>query len=301
MSQDTHEAHDATRPEASFDLLTDDGLDTFPDLETDIPIVPFGLHFGGETFDSTGMPMEELFRRLKSDGPHPTTSQPTPEAFAEHYRRAERPLLVVTLSAALSGSRNSAEQARALVPEADVEIHDARTLSAAQAFQLHAASLARAAGQTRDAAIEAMKSMHEATELFFTLDTLEYLRKGGRIGRVQAALGNVLNLKPAVTVDKDTAAYETVGRARTWSKARSTLADLVTKKFGEGTAIRVGLVQGEDVEDAMSILEQLRARHPIAWHGVAKVGSALAIHTGPRAVALAAAPATLPWTVGDLA
>ncbi len=296
----THDPQESPRSEPTFDLLTDDGLDTFPDLETDIPVVPFGLHFGGETFDSTDMAMEDLFRRLTGDGPHPTTSQPTPEAFAEHYRRAERPLLVVTLSAALSGTRNSAEQARALVPEADVVIHDARTLSAAQAFQLHAASLARAAGRTREDAITAMQRMYEVTELFFTLDTLEYLRKGGRIGRVQAALGNVLNLKPVVTVDRDTAAYETVGRARTWSKARTTLADLVTKTFGEGTSLRVGLVQGEDVEDAMTILEVLKTRHPIAWHGVAKVGSALAIHTGPRAVALAAAPATLPWTIGDV-
>ena len=291
----TQDASSAPGAAPKFDVLTDDGFDLYQDLMHDVPVVPFGLHFGEETFESNGMPLEELFRRLESGGPHPSTSQPNPEAFAVHYRQATRPLLVITLSSALSGSYNSAMQAKAMVPEADVTVHDAGTLSAAQSFQLHAALTARARGESIETALTWMKQVHEETELFFTLDTLTYLRRGGRIGRVAAALGGVLNVRPVVTVDKSTSAYETVGRARSWSKAREVIAQQSTKRFGAGTPLRVGLVQGFDAEDVNAVLGHLKAEHPIVWHGVAKVGSALAIHTGPKAVAYAVAPHDWPW------
>ncbi|PYE54375.1 DegV family protein [Deinococcus yavapaiensis] len=279
----------------SFDVVSDGGLDKFEDLLNDVPAAPFALHFGNTSYLADQLPREAFFRELKTNASHPTTSQPTPQQFAEMYTAARRPVLCVTISAGLSGSRSAAEQARSVVPNADVTIHDSRTLSAAQAFQVHAAMTARNLGHSVDTAKEWMTRVSDETELYFTIDTLEYLKKGGRIGRVQAALGGLLNLKPIVTVDKTSGTYVNAARARSWSKALETLAAQVTAKYGAGTPLRVGLLYGDSTSYAAELLEYVKVKHPIVWSGAASVGPALAVHTGPKAAGLAVAPGPWPW------
>ena len=282
-------------PTPSFDIVSDGGLDAFSELQNELPVAPFTLHFGSASFVASELPLDALFAKLRSDEPHPTTSQPTPEEFAALFRAASRPLLVVTISSGLSGSLNAADQARALASDVPVTLHDTRTLSAAQAFQVHAAMTARARGLGLDEAVAWMRQVHDETELYFTIDTLEYLRRGGRIGRVQAKLGSMLNLKPVITVDKETGTYTNAARARTWPKAIDAIAQQVTTRLGAGTPVRVALVYGEDRDDAERLLERLREQHPVVWSGAAPVGAALAVHTGPRAVGLAVAPGPWPW------
>ncbi len=282
-----------------FDVIADGGLDPYSELLNAVPVAPFSVNFGSETrlasdfSDHAGR--QEFFRRLKAGTPHPTTSQPTPQAYAELLEKATLPTLAVTISSGLSGSLNAAEQARALVPEKPLTIHDSRTLSAGQAFQVHAAMTARAAGHDIATAVAWMKQVSEQTELYFTIDSLEYLKRGGRIGRVQATLGGLLNLKPVVTVDKATGAYTNVGRARAWKGALEAVANQVTGRFGEGTPLRLGLLYGEVQDSTQTVLEILRGRHPIVWSGFCPVNPVLSVHTGPSAVGLAAAPGKWPW------
>jgi DegV family protein with EDD domain len=282
----------------AFDVVTDGGLDAYAELLNDVPSAPFTLNFGTESFRANDLRRDEFFARLRAGDPHPTTSQPSPEEFATLYREATRPLLVITISSGLSGSMNAADQAKALVPDARVTLHDCRTLSAAQAFAVHAAMTARERGLDMDTALDWMRRVHAETELFFTIDTLEYLRRGGRIGRVQAALGGLMNLKPIVNVDKTTGTYVNAARARSWPKAVDEIAAQVTGRYGSGTPLRVALVYGEDEADAERLLEALRRQHPVPWSAAAPVGAALAVHTGPKAVGLAVAPAAWPWESG---
>ena len=289
--------------EPSFDVVADGGLDAYSELLNAVPVAPFSVNFGSETRLASDFSREEFIRRLRAGTPHPTTSQPTPQAYAELLEQATRPLLAVTISSGLSGSLNAAEQARATEagqrePKKQLTIHDSRTLSAAQAFQVHAAMSARAAGQGVQTALDWMKMVGEQTELYFTIDSLEYLKRGGRIGRVQATLGGLLNLKPVVTVDKATGAYTNVARARTWKGALEAVANQVTTRFGEGTPLRLGLLYGEQRESTEAVLEHLRGRHPIVWAGFAPVNPVLLVHTGPSAVGLAAAPGQWPWEAG---
>ncbi|ADV66472.1 DegV family protein [Deinococcus maricopensis] len=280
-------------------VVADGGLDAYADLLNDVPVAPFSLHMGHESFRADEIRREDLYARLRSGGPHPTSSQPTPQQFAELYRAAgDEAVLAVTISSGLSGSLNAAEGARALVPGADVTVHDSRTLSAAQAFQVHAARSARQLGHTVETARAWMQAVHAETELYFTIDTLEYLRRGGRIGRVTATLGGLLNLKPVVTVDKTSGAYTNVGRARSWGKAIEAVAQQVTARFGAGTPLRVGLLYGVDRADADTLLALLRERHELVWAGFAAVNPVLNIHTGPKAVGLAVAPGAWPWERG---
>lgn len=278
-----------------FDVIADHGFDALPTLANDPVVVPFVVQLGDETRASTEMPLRELFERLDAGGVHPSTSQPSPEAYAERYRAAARPVLGVTVSAALSGSMNAADQARALAPGVDVTLHDSGTVSAAESFQVHAAMTARALGHDVATAVEWMRQVHAETEYFFTIGTLVYLQRGGRIGRVMATLGTMLDLKPVITVDKSAGAYITVARARTWKRAIEALARQVTARFGEGTPLRIGLVHGLNLDDAKAVLALVRDRHPIAWSGFAPVGPALAVHVGSVAVGIAVAPGAWPW------
>lgn len=277
-----------------FDVIADGGLDPFPGLRSNAEVAPFSVHIGTESFPANEITPTELFDRMRSSGPHPTTSQPSPEEYARLFRKATRPLLVVTISKGLSSSLNAADQARG---EADVPVHlyDSGTLSGAQAFQLHAALEARERGLDIDTAIEWMKRVHEETELYFTIDTLEYLRKGGRIGQVQATLGSLLGLRPVVTVDKSTGQYTSIRRARSWSKALDAIASAASSRYGAGTPLRAGLLYGESPDEAQNLLTRLAADHPIGWNAAAAVGPALAVHTGPKAVGLVAGPREWPW------
>jgi DegV family protein with EDD domain len=285
----------AGQQQGQFEVVSDGGLDRFQELHNAVPVAPFSIVFGSEAKSAGDFERGSFFRQLEAGSPHPTTAQPTPQAYAELYRAAHKPVLNVTISAGLSGSSNAAEQARALVPGAQVTLHDSRTLSAAQAFQVHAAESARIAGHDVATAQAWMRQVSDETELYFTIDTLEYLRRGGRIGRVQATLGSLLNLKPVVTVDKATGAYTNVGRARSYKAAIGAVAAQVTARYGAGTPLRLGLLMGRDEAPARELLAQIQARHPVVWAGFSPVNLVLAVHTGPSAVGVAAAPGPWPW------
>ncbi|WP_034384062.1 DegV family protein [Deinococcus sp. YIM 77859] len=281
-----------------FAVATDGGLDAFEGLSNNVPVAPFSLNFGTKTYRMNELTREELYRELQTNPVHPTSSQPTPQDWAQAERAASGdglPVLALTISSGLSGSRNAAEQARALVPELPVTIHDTRTLSAAQAFQVHAAVTAAQRGETLETALDWVRRTHEETELYFTIETLEYLRRGGRIGRVQATLGGLLNLKPVITVDKQAGIYTNVGRARSYRGAIDAVAAQVTSRYGEGTPLRVGLLYGSVREDADALLAALQARHPLVWVGMTGVNPVLNVHTGPRALGVAAAPGRWVW------
>lgn len=277
-----------------FDVIADGGLDRFASLNNDVPVAPFSVHIGPESFAADEMTPNELYTRMRSGGPHPTTSQPSPEEFARLFRTATRPILVVTISQGLSSSFNAADQARSET-SLPVHLHDSGTLSGAQAFQVHAALEARRRGLDVATAIEWMKQVHEETELYFTIDTLEYLRKGGRIGQVQATLGSLLGLRPVVTVDKKAGQYTSIRRARSWSKALDAVAAAVNARFGNGTPLRAGLLYGDTQDDVPELQARLSKHHPSVWHGTAPVGPGLAVHTGPKAIGLVAAPGAWPW------
>jgi DegV family protein with EDD domain len=291
MSTESH----ATVTGPLFDVVSDHGFDAFASLQNDPIVTPFIVQVGSKSHFSTEMPLEQVLGHLEDGGPHPTTSQPAPDVYAARYRQAARPVLAITVSAGLSGSMNAAAQARPLAPEVEVTLHDSGTVCAGQSFQVHAAMAARAQGHSMATAIEWMRAVHAETEFFFTINTLVYLQRGGRIGRVQATLGSMLDLKPIITVDKNTGTYITAARTRGWSKALTSLADMITERYGEGTPLRVGLVHGLTQEAANTVLASLSKRHPILWSGMTPTGAALAVHVGPTSLAVAVAPGPWPW------
>ena len=281
-----------------FAVVTDGGLDPLPSLHNAVPVAPFSVNFGEKTYPMTEVTTPWLYEQLRSNPVHPTSSQPSPQQWLSAFEEAGAgDILAVTISSGLSGSRNAAEQARDLLGQGSsrVTVHDSMTISGAQAFQVHAARTAAERGEDLDTALAWMRQVHEETEFYFTIETLEYLRKGGRIGRVAAALGGLLNLKPVVTVDKSNGTYANVARARSFKGSIEAMTQQVTKRYGEGTPLRVALMYGSHPDDADAALEQLQQRHPIVWTDRAGVNPVLSVHVGPRALEVTAAPGAWPW------
>lgn len=281
-----------------FSVVTDGGLDAYAGLKNDVPVAPFSVTFGNETYAMHDLPREELMRRIAAGNPHPTTSQPTPQAWLEAYKQAEaagaQRILALTISTGLSGSANAAEQARTL-SGLDVQLVNSGSLSAAQAFVLHALNVAAERGESVETALAWAEQVRKETELYFTIETLDYLQKGGRIGKVAAALGGLLNLKPVVTVEKPTGIYTTAAKARGYKGGMREIAAQITRRYGAGTPLRLGLLYGSHPEDAEALRELIAAEHPLLWAEAAPVNGSLLVHTGPRAVGVGVAPGAWPW------
>ncbi|WP_261663838.1 DegV family protein [Deinococcus sp. Marseille-Q6407] len=284
--------------EPQFTVVTDGGLDAYPGLKNVVPVAPFSVTFGNETYAMHELPRQELIDRILAGNPHPSTSQPTPQAWLDAYRQAAaqgaRKIVALTISTGLSGSANAAEQAREL-SGLDIQLFNSGSLSAAQAFVLHALMTAAERGESLETALRWAEQVRDETELYFTVETLDFLQRGGRIGKVAATLGGLLNLKPVVTVEKPSGIYTTAAKARGYKGGIREIAAQITRRYGEGTPVRLALLYGSHPEDADALREQIAASHPIVWAESGPVNGSLMVHTGPRAVGTAAAPGAWPW------
>jgi DegV family protein with EDD domain len=145
------------------------------------------------------------------------------------------------------------------------------------------------AGWSIDQLKERLAKLRESTEVIYTLETLTYLARGGRIGRVQALAGALLNLKPIIHVDRSDGKYSTAGKARTIPKALSTITDYLAQEFGQ-TALWVSVLHGRFAEQAESLAEMLKARLNVAKLEVLRISPVLGVHTGPGIVGATVCP-----------
>jgi DegV family protein with EDD domain len=162
-------------------------------------------------------------------------------------------------------------------------------LSAAEGFQVVAAAQAVRRGWSLERLKQRVKEVAEQTDIFFTLDTLHYLQKGGRIGRVQAMAGALLNLKPVITVDKEPGTYVRAGNARSIPKALLIIADLVKEKMKDHPAW-IHVLHTNAVEAAQNLAEQITARLPNAKITLGQIVPVLGVHTGPGCVGAVCGP-----------
>jgi DegV family protein with EDD domain len=154
-----------------------------------------------------------------------------------------------------------------------------------------AAALANKAGWAMDKIQERLTKIREKTEVIYTLDTLEYLARGGRIGRVKALAGALLNLKPVIRVDSD-GKYSTVSNGRTLNKSMMAIADHLTEKYGN-TPVWVTVLHGRFAEKADVLASEFKQKLNIAKLEIQRISPVLGVHTGPGIVGAAVVPMEL--------
>jgi DegV family protein with EDD domain len=257
---------------------------------------PLFIQFPEGEVNSADITADEFYNRLEAMRPAiPTTAMPSTGLFAELYRRLAdggKDILSIHISSGLSGTINAAreggEQAK---PEANVTFWDSLTLSGGERFQVMAAALASKAGWALHAIQERLAPIREQTEVIYTLDTLEYLARGGRIGRVKALAGALLNLKPVIRVDSD-GKYSTVTTGRTLSKSITAIVEHLHDKFGS-TPLWITVLHGRFAEKAEALAAEIKEKLNVAKLEVMRISPVLGVHTGPGIVGAAVVPMEL--------
>ena len=277
-------------------IVTDSTCDMEPAklAELGVEMVPLTVHFGDEHYrDWIDLRPAEFYARLAKAETLPTTSQPSPAEFSAAYTRlAEQgvdEIVVITLSAALSGTYESATLASRGAP-VPIRVVDGRKASHGTALIVLAATEARDAGMDA-AAIEARaRTIVESSRLFFLLDTLEFLVKGGRAGKATGLAAALLNIKPVLEVNAD-GIIEPYKKVRGRAQAVGALAQHIAEESHRLGRLRMILlhaaIEGE-AEEVEAALVASGADVVIEAHG--EIGAVIGTYTGPGAVGVAYYP-----------
>lgn len=278
-------------------IVTDHGMDLADSQREglDLHLVPLQIELDGKTYKSGKDVTPEIFYELLQNAEGmPTTSQPTPADFAELYRslvEKDPDILSIHMSAGLSGTYNSARLAAEMVPEANVTLVDTKTLSCPCGWQVQAAALGVKAGWPLDKILSYVNDVRRNTDAFYTLDSLRYLIHGGRISHLSGLVASLLNIKPIITVNKDSdGKYATVAKERTLKRAIGRIATTVAEKFGEGSNLRIQLMHGQNPEGVEILREALMKLVNCHFEPTTPIAPVLGAHTGPTMVAVCAAP-----------
>lgn len=265
-------------------IVTDSSCDLSQDEadELGIRIVPLSIRFGAEEFtDRVQLSVAEFYRRMSESAELPETAAPSPGAFESAFRDAAAngadAVVCIDLSSDLSATLQAAQTAAKAVSDViDVRVVDSRSITLGLGGQVIAAAEAARDGKTAEEIVAMVQDMATRTHVIGALDTLENLKKGGRIGNAQALLGNLLSIKPLI--DASSGKVEEAGRARTRKKALQWLADRLLE---EPAVERLCVCHGEapDLEDFLALIA---ARYPREELRIGVIGAVIGTHGGPR-------------------
>ena len=273
-------------------LITDSTCDIPADWirQYEIGVVPLSIIFGTQAYlDGVELSAERFYERLPKDAFHPTTSQPTPAAFLEAFRQAAaggaEGILAITISRAMSGTFESAQRAAGESP-IPVQLMDSKNNSMGLGWQVIAAARAREAGGGLDAMLAAAGQVQRKMVYYVSLDTLEYLSRGGRISEAARFLDSLLHIKPLIFVRPDAGTVAPSVPARSRKNAIDGLYKEFFRHFTPGQVLHLTVLHNDALEEAQALAERAQIEFAPKELFISIVSPVLGVHTGPRAVAL---------------
>ncbi|NLG97930.1 MAG: DegV family protein [Chloroflexi bacterium] len=279
---------------AKVAVVTDSTANIPADVLKNHPIcvAPLQVVWGDETYrDGIDIQPRQFFERLQTTKTMPTTSQTSPAAFAEIYRPLVEEgyhILSMHISSKLSGTYDSAMQARELFPGSRIEVVDTKTTAMAMGFQVLSAARAAAQGATLQECCKIVEEAQKNSGVLFVVSTLEFLRRGGRIGGAAAFLGTALNLKPILEIRDGR--IEAIERVRTMNKAIDRLLELFVDRVGNRRPVHIASLHGNVPEAARQLLERAQQcfdKSEISEAFLADVSPVLGTHVGPGCMGIA--------------
>ena len=262
-------------------IVTDSGCDLAPEVtdELGIAVVPLSIRFGRDEYtDRVELTPERFYELMANNDELPETAAPAPGAFAEVFTRlldeGATDIVVICLSEALSATGQAARTAAGTLDDAPITIVDSKSATVGQGTIVKRAAEAARDGASADEVIALAEDLRERTHVYGILDTLENLKKGGRIGNAQALLGTMLSIKPCI--DLSSGEVEEAGRQRTRKRA---LAWLANQLPAGATNVGVGHAMADDVDTFVAMLDGDIDR-------VSLIGPVVGTHGGPGVVGL---------------
>lgn len=240
-----------------------------------------------EYLDKIDITSEEMYARLSEEVP--STSLPDfaycEKLLASLKEQGFTHFIVITVSAALSGTHNAIRLMFNEHPEVTSYLFDTRTLGYPEGVIAMEAAKLIEQGSSFDVIIDALEDVRQRTHGYIALDTLEYLKKGGRIGKVTAALGELLSLRPIISSNDDGVLY-TFTKARGKKKAVSKVKEAILSYLDKGPC-RLWILQGDAKAEAEALLNELKDHSNILEISLQTVGPSMGVHTGPGVVGCA--------------
>jgi DegV family protein with EDD domain len=269
-------------------IVTDSSCDLTADVAAahGIEVVPLSIRFGTEEFeDGTELTVEAFYDKLSTSADLPETAAPAPGKFEAAFRRQAEAgadaIVCINLSSGLSATMQSARNA-ATAFEGNVPVHviDSRSITSGLGTQVILAAEAGADGATEAEVLDLVKDLVARTHVFGALDTLDNLKKGGRIGGAQALVGSLLSIKPIL--DISSGEVEEAGKARTRRKALEALRDKVVE---HGAVEHLHLNHGF-APDVDAMIDLLAEHYPRDQVQVGHIGPVIGAHGGPRVMGI---------------
>jgi DegV family protein with EDD domain len=260
-----------------------------------ISIVPLQVLFGSETYDEiTGISNADFYRRITTSQDFPTTSQPAVGQFKQAYQQIlaldpAAEILVLTISSKLSGTYSAALTAAEQLPEAKITVFD--SLSAAMGLGLMTITAVEMAAARQNLAqiIARLEQMRRDTSIFLVVDTLEYLKRGGRIGAAACFLGTLLNTKPILAVVEGK--LQPLDRVRTKKKALERLFSELERKLAYPTQpVQAGVMHIAAEAEMESLTALIKERFNTTRLYTSELGPVIGAHLGPGALGVGICP-----------
>jgi len=252
-------------------------------------VVPMTLNWDGNDYrDGVDIRAEEFYKRLAASTTIPKTSQVTVFEYQQLYKKLldeEYAILNLPISSGISGTMQSAIQARELFPGKPIEVLDTRLVSMALGFQVLAAARAAEAGASLSDCTRVALDAYTKIGVYFTVETLKYLHQGGRIGGAKHLIGTALNIKPVLEIRDGK--IELVSSVISQRKAIERMADLVEAGIGNRRPVRISVFHAGVKEQAQSLQDRLAARFNVVEAILSEVSPVVGSHTGPGTISIA--------------
>jgi DegV family protein with EDD domain len=254
-----------------------------------IEVIPLWVRFGEKAFrEGTDLTNKEFFALLRQNQEFPSTSQPSAGEFLELYSKLldqGKDIISIHLSSKLSGTVSSARSAAEMLPGAKITVIDSLWVSMPMGWVVLAAVRAAAEGQPYEEVVGMVERLLSRVGVVFVVDTLEYLRRGGRIGGAACWVGTLLNVKPLLELRDGR--VEPLARVRNKKAAQQRMLDEVSERVKGARNLRLAVLHADAPEEARQTVESVRALFPEAEMIVAEIGPAISSHTGPNTLGLA--------------
>jgi len=255
-----------------------------------ITVLPLVVIWGDEILrDNIDITPDEFYKRLSTAKTMPSTSQATIQTFADAFKQLDAQgyeILTIVVSSPLSGTLDSAIQAKKMFPDAKITLFDSQVISLPLAYMVLSAARAAKRGASMERCLEIVNAVREHTQVFFAVDTLEFLHRGGRIGGASRFLGTALNLKPILKLVNGK--VEAVERVRTSRKAHDRLIELLkTHIDGYEKVNMIGIVSAAAEGSASNLLNTIKKDFSPDEILLSNLSPVVGTHTGPGTVGVA--------------
>ena len=272
-------------------ILVDSGTDVPPEFvkEHNIFVAPLKIIYkDGEYEDRLDITPQEIYDRLETE--IPTTSLPSTERVISLFDRMVEQgydtVLIITISSGLSGTHNMIRMLAEQYGKLAYHMVDTKNIGIGAGQQAMLAAELIANGEELDSILSKLDTSIRQSRIFFCLDTLEYLAKGGRIGKVSALLGSLLKMRPVITCNPE-GIYETVAKVRGSAQAMSKAISLAAAEAGKHLRYSIAVAHGSAVEEANRVMEELKRLVPKGVNYIrTDISPALSVHTGPGIIGI---------------